>query len=255
MKYLVMGVNGLVTKFTYRSNEVTNLITQMLQMTISICMWLSIYYSSGKYTINQMNAHQMIQYLVITNLTAILFSTSPIFRFANQVQSGQLTTTLLRPISIYGEHMAFYIGTQFPYLCINFTLFILLSNHATNALTFILLGYLILAFVMFFSLMLVIGTLSFWLINMWPLRSAINACSLILGGLYFPLSFLGQKTFRWLQFNPFSLVSDVPARVITHKINDLSPYIIAVVIWLLLTMIVYQRLIKIGIKKYEGIGI
>ncbi|KRM67618.1 membrane protein [Apilactobacillus ozensis DSM 23829 = JCM 17196] len=254
MKYLIIGFNSLTAKLVYRSNEITYLLTQCLQMVISILMWISIYHGTDRHTLNNMALSQMIQYLVITNLTAILFSASPIFRMANQVKSGQLTTILLRPISIYGEQITYYVGSQFPYLCINFGLLLIYSNQSLQS-KLILITYLTLAFIMFFTTMLVIGTLSFWLINMWPLRSAVNACYLILGGLSFPLTFLGKGIYKWLQFNPFSLVADVPARMVTHLINDSTPYFIAVSSWLIITLLIYRILIKVGIKKYEGIGI
>ena len=116
--------------------------------------------------------------------------------------------------------------------------------------------YMFIANFMFFNFMLLLGELSFWIINMWPLRNGINAVYLLLGGLYFPLNMLNKSIYVWIRFNPFSLVTDVPANLIVSGISSkLIVYIIAAVIWLILFRILQKYLFEKGFKKYEGVGI
>ncbi|BDR56277.1 ABC transporter permease [Xylocopilactobacillus apis] len=253
MKYLVIATNSLLARVTYKSNEITLLVTKILQMLVSIWMWMGIYHASGHQSINGFLLSDMVKYLIITNLLSILFSTTPIFKLANRIRDGSLNTLLYRPISIYGENFASYLGSQFLYLVV----ILILSVFTFDFKEGLLLGsYIIVSFIMFFTLMMVLGTLGFWLINMWPLRSGVNACYLVLGGLYFPLSFFGTRIVKVLEFNPFSLIADVPARMITgQNTYSIFTYFLANIIWIIVFLGLYKLLLNKGIKKYEGVGV
>lgn len=62
----------------------------------------------------------------------------------NFVYQGQTNN-----IPIYGEQITYYVGSQFPYLCINFGLLLFYSNQSLQS-KLILITYLTLAFIMFF---------------------------------------------------------------------------------------------------------
>ena len=232
MKYLAISLVNLRAKLSYRGNELVRLSVQLGRMLVSIWMWVFIYTHSTS-TINGFSLPVLIQYFVFVTILSTLFSTSPIFRLSNQIRSGRFTTILTRPISVFWEGLAAHVGSQL--LAIAFVLIALLVLIPFAGVFKILVAavYLIVGFFMFYTLTMFAGTFSFWLINMWPLRSAINALFLILGGQYFPLSFLGERLSNWLQFNPFSLLTDVPARYFSGQIanSKIFLYFGALLLW------------------------
>ncbi|SYW14949.1 ABC transporter permease [Oenococcus oeni] len=255
MKYLIIVANSFIGRISYRGNEIIRIVTQFLQLAITLLMWSTIYGDEHK-IINGFNLYQLSQYLIVTNLLSLLFNTYPIFHLANSIKKGQLNTLLIRPISVYGEEIAGFIGSQAHIIFLDILVLSLISHFNSIRTIIIFWIYIVLAFIMFFNIMMCFGTLSFWIINMWPLRSASNAMYLLAGGLYFPLSFFGSQISKWLELNPFALVADVPAKILTGQIvqNSILTYFLAVIIWTILASLTYRVLMKKGLHKYEGVG-
>lgn len=245
-RYLPVYYLGLKNSLIYRANMIMKLVLQLASLLVTVLMWKFILTESGSF-------QQMARYLLVTNLISLIFTTGPVFQFADMVESGNLSLYLTRPLSLYWYLFNYNLGLQTPLLLLYLILLLFLLKSAGPVL--LLLIYLFLSSLMFFSLMMVLSMLSFWLINMWPLRSGINAVYLLLGGLYFPLNLLGP-VYQYLKYNPFSLVTDFPARLLTGTTDwrDFFANCLAVCCWLLLSVLLEKTLFKKGIKTFEGAG-
>ena len=245
-RYLPVYYLGLKNSLIYRANMIMKLVLQLASLLVTVLMWKFILTESGSF-------QQMARYLLVTNLISLIFTTGPVFQFADMVESGNLSLYLTRPLSLYWYLFNYNLGLQTPLLLLYLILLLFLLKSAGPVL--LLLIYLFLSSLMFFSLMMVLAMLSFWLINMWPLRSGINAVYLLLGGLYFPLNLLGP-VYQYLKYNPFSLVTDFPARLLTGTTDwrDFFANCLAVCCWLFLSVLLGKTLFKKGIKTFEGVG-
>ena len=245
-RYLPVYYLGLKNSLIYRANMIMKLVLQLASLLVTVLMWKFILTESGSF-------QQMARYLLVTNLISLIFTTGPVFQFADMVESGNLSLYLTRPLSLYWYLFNYNLGLQTPLLLLYLILLLFLLKSAGPVL--LLLIYLFLSSLMFFSLMMVLAMLSFWLINMWPLRSGINAVYLLLGGLYFPLNLLGPS-YQYLKYNPFSLVTDFPARLLTGTTDwrDFFANCLAVCCWLFLSVLLGKTLFKKGIKTFEGAG-
>lgn len=245
-RYLPVYYLGLKNSLIYRANMIMKLVLQLASLLVTVLMWKFILTESGSF-------QQMARYLLVTNLISLIFTTGPVFQFADMVESGNLSLYLTRPLSLYWYLFNYNLGLQTPLLLLYLILLLFLVKSAGPV--FLLLIYLLLSSLMFFSLMMVLAMLSFWLINMWPLRSGINAVYLLLGGLYFPLNLLGP-VYQYLKYNPFSLVTYFPARLLTGTTDqrDFFTNCLAVCCWLLLSVLLGKALFKKGIKTFEGAG-
>lgn len=245
-RYLPVYYLGLKNSLIYRANMIMKLVLQLASLLVTVLMWKFILAESG-------NFQQMARYLLATNLISLIFTTGPVFQFADMVESGNLSLYLTRPLSLYWYLFNYNLGLQTPLLLLYLILLLFLVKSAGPV--FLLLIYLFLSSLMFFSLMMVLAMLSFWLLNMWPLRSGINAVYLLLGGLYFPLNLLGPS-YQYLKYNPFSLVTDFPARLLTGATSqrDFFANCLAVCCWLLFSVLLGKALFKKGIKTFEGAG-
>ncbi|WP_236160943.1 ABC-2 family transporter protein [Lactobacillus delbrueckii] len=245
-RYLPVYYLGLKNSLIYRANMIMKLVLQLASLLVTVLMWKFILTESGSF-------QQMARYLLVTNLISLIFTTGPVFQFADMVESGNLSLYVTRPLSLYWYLFNYNLGLQTPLLLLYLILLLFLLKSAGPVL--LLLIYLFLSSLMFFSLMMVLAMLSFWLINMWPLRSGINAVYLLLGGLYFPLNLLGP-VYQYLKYNPFSLVTDFPARLLTGTTDwrDFFANCLAVCCWLFLSVLLGKTLFKKGIKTFEGVG-
>lgn len=245
-KYLPIFYLGIKSSLVYRGNYLIKIITQVLNLIVTLWMWCWL---MGN---NMHNFNYLAKYLIMTNTLSLLFSIAPTFTLADLIQSGKLSNYLTKPVSLYWYLYLTYIGSQLPIIIF----YLVLGLYFNLNIGFIsLILYLIFCSFMFFNLALVFGSLGFWLINMWPLKSGLFAIYLLFGGLYFPLSMLGKNIYSWLQYNPFSLVTDVPAKLIASNINQTNIYYLAVAVWLIIFYCIYKKTFKLGLKKYEGVGV
>ena len=238
-RYLPVYYLGLKNSLIYRANMIMKLVLQLASLLVTVLMWKFILAESG-------NFQQMARYLLATNLISLIFTTGPVFQFADMVESGNLSLYLTRPLSLYWYLFNYNLGLQTPLLLLYLIVLLFLVKSAGPV--FLLLIYRLLSSLMFFRLMMVLAMLSFWLINMWPLRSGINAVYLLLGGLYFPLNLLGP-VYQYLKYNPFSLVTDFPARLLTGTTDqrDFFTNCLAVCCWLLLSVLLGKSVVQ---KRY-----
>ncbi|BDR59757.1 ABC-2 family transporter protein [Lactobacillus xylocopicola] len=248
-KYLAIFYLGLKDSLIYRSNYVIKLIIQFVNLIVSLLMWSWI---SRKNSL--IDYRSLAQYLVVTNITVLLFTTHPAFQLSNLIKSGKIVNFITKPVSLFWYLYFHNVGYSTPLFIFYFLMILFFKVQFKTML--LLLCYFVLAYLMFFSMMMLLGSLGFWVINMWPLRAGINAIYSLLGGLYFPLSLLGQKTYSWIHFNPFSLVTDIPARLIsgmldTHVVNNFC----MLGIWTFIFLIGYCVLLTKGLHKYDGASV
>ena len=244
-KYFSIFYLGIKNTLIFRANTLISLLTQVVNLCVSLWIWKILLPSSADFI-------EMTKYLLLTN--AIIFTTYPLYFFADLVSSGKLSMYVTKPMSMYWYIYLYNLGRQSLFLIFYFGLIMIFSKDILVVSALFI--YMFIANFMFFNFMLLLGELSFWIINMWPLRNGINAVYLLLGGLYFPLNMLNKSIYVWIRFNPFSLVTDVPANLIISGISSkLIVYIIAAVIWLILFRILQKYLFEKGFKKYEGVGI
>lgn len=244
-KYMPVLYLGMKDNIIFRSNIILTIILQIANLAVSLWVWNLLLPHSD--FIN------MARYLILTNTTALIFTTTPLYYLAGLISSGRLSMYITKPISLFWYIFLYSFGKQVYILILYLGLLVILSNNFL--IVIFLLFYCIVANFMFFNLMLLLGELSFWIINMWPLRNGINAIYLLLGGLYFPLNMLDKRIYSWLQYNPFSLVTDVPARLMINGVDtNAVKYFLAIILWLVSFNFLRKYIFKIGIKKYEGIG-
>ena len=256
-KYLYSGVNAFYGRLAYRGNFIAGLFNLMIQIGLSIFMWLAIYRFSDSTEIAGMSVSQMMVYLLIVNLLSLLFTFSPLFRLGELIHSGKLTAYLLRPINIFGQGLFEYFGENLFYVVIFLVLFLIFSPliHVSAGLTCLAVVGTLLTVVMFYLMITLLGISGFWLIQLWPLRSVLSAMYLLLGGRYFPLQSLPQQ-YSWLTYNPFSLAGNELSMMYLGKIDayQLMLNLSAVISWIVLFTIIIYFLWKKGLRHYEGVG-
>lgn len=254
MKYLKISKNRILINFQYRFNMLAQIFMYIFSFLAILYMWLSIYQNNtdiGAYT-----KKEMIVYIFIVNMLHYLFDFRNVTRIGELVHSGQLSTYIIRPISIESESLFFYLGEN---AFKNFLMLLIFLGsgivYKNNNILLTLMLFVIIYFV-YFYIEQTLACLGFWMLETWPLIGLINGIYYILSGSTFPLDILPEKIYNIIKFNPFSIV----AYALTKSIqNDLSlqeykEYIIATILWIIIFEIGYKWLLKMGLKKYEGMG-
>ncbi|MCF1783299.1 ABC-2 family transporter protein [Lactobacillus mulieris] len=246
-KYGPICYLGLKQSIVYRANYVIKLVTRLMNLVVAILMWKWLLAN------NSVEFTSITKYLVLTNVLSILFTFNSSFELAELIRSGKISIYLTKPISIYWYLLAHNLGMLIPNLIFYLGISLILKIELITLLHLLL--YLIISYFMFFNLSMLLGCLSFWIVTLWPLRVSLNALMMLLGGLYFPLRMLGKNTYIWLQFNPFSLVTDVPAKLVISSDSNFTIYLIASIVWLISFGFLFKLAFQSGLKKFDGVGI
>ncbi|WP_143463701.1 ABC-2 family transporter protein [Levilactobacillus enshiensis] len=257
MKYWVTCQNALLTTLAYRGNLLLHLLTTAINVLVAIFMWLAVYNFSGRSNIAGIQPNQMVIYLIVVNILALIFSAEPIFKFSSLVRSGNLSVVLIRPINYFIQSFWDYFGRAIPYLIVYGLTTGLVSPVFHRGLRYGLSSLLLMliTYGMFFLLITAISLCSFWLVQVWPLRPVLSALFLLLGGQAFPLQVLPSAV-SWLIYNPFSLAGNQLTLLLLGK---LSLYQIAIatgwaIIWTVVALAILKLTWQRGIHSYEGVG-
>lgn len=257
-KYIYVFRNELLLNLTYKGNIISSFIVQIIQMITTLFVWRAIY-SQGT-TIGDYNIEEMTAYLVLTSLLSVIFAPSSGFRLSSLVKTGKLSIYLTRPYSIFWENLSVFLGQKvvqaFVLIAIGLV-FILFNTFQVTLPNIESVLLIMINFFLLFTFLSVIGELSFWLIEMWPLRPIYNGFLALFGGVMFPLDLLPAGFSNLIQYTPFSLFGYVNSKAMLGDLTDdlITKYLIASICWTVIFLLIYIILWKKGMKKYEGMGI
>ena len=256
-KYCIIFMNRVLVQLTYKFNLLTQLMNHILGIIVAAFTWLAIFNSTTHVTIGGFTQAQMLFYIIAANISAVLFSTEHVVMLGTLVRMGKLTTHLLRPYSILLQSFAEYLGNRFLYIIFYLmAIAVSLIIGYETIYSMHLLIFLGCNLIMFFFLTSWIGTLGFWLIQMWPLRAVMNAVYALLGGLLFPLNLLPEVLYDVLSKNPFALVAYQYTLALQHgmTLTELQLNCLYSIAWAVVGYTGYRWSFGKGLLHYEGMG-
>ncbi len=256
-KYLIILISYMKSNMIYKFNFLTGIITHLIGMSVSIFTWIAIYNSTENSLIGNYSKKQMIVYILLTNFSALLFSTEMVTRLGSLVRTGKLTSLILKPISLLGEFFVSYIGQRFFIFVTYLFMFLFINSfHPSKIYTLFVFVFFIVNFTMFFLFIALLSNLGFWLIQMWPIKPLVNSLYLLTGGLYFPLNLMPKSIYAIVEKTPFALVGYNYSRAIQGLISlqDLYKYILISSVWMIIFYLLYSFSYYKGLKRYEGMG-
>ncbi len=251
-KYTIIIRNRFLQYISYRANAVISVFTMAAEFAVLYFVWTTIIANNPS-----LEGQNIIFYLLITSFSAFLYVPYSIFRMGELVHTGKLNIILTRPINILFESLADFIGYRIFHLSL-YSLAIIIAL-GTSLLRFEMLFILILIivnFVMYFLLVSCVSTLSFWMIEIWPLKVVILQVYALLSGEMFPLEFLPYGIYDYVKYNPFSLTGNMTTKALLGQLS-LDEIFICIFISFFYAVVfyfLYKMLMKAGMKKYEGGG-
>jgi ABC-2 type transport system permease protein len=258
-KYLVIALKQFLATMSYKFNFVMGLISPLIMLFLTYWTWTAIYNSAGSTEIGGYTESEMLAYIIIANLTFMIFSFESVMRMSGMVRNGKLTVVLVRPISILGESVAVFVGQKLIFVggyVVMIAVFYAAGFYPSIAYAGMMLLVFVVNFILFTLLVTLISLASFWVIQMWPLRSILNAVYFLLAGMYFPLDLLPDSIFSWLRYNPFSLIGHDMTKGLQGvlSLGELSQTLLAATVWILILCAMYAQVLKRGLHRYEGMG-
>ncbi|MBN1878316.1 MAG: ABC-2 family transporter protein [Anaerolineae bacterium] len=216
-RYVFVGRIAARQQWAYRGELLMRSVSMVLFMGVFMALWSTAFAIREGGKLVGYSLTEMVWYLAMTETVAL--STSRVFiEISEAVKSGDLTYTLMRPVSYPFFQVANSLGNAVPRFALN-----LLTASAVVALGvgwnvgnlagfLAFLGTAALALILDALIAVLIGLTAFWLEEVMPVFWIYQKLLFTVGGLFLPLEFFPgwlRAVSAWL---PFRFVTNVPAR-------------------------------------------
>ncbi|MDP1845395.1 MAG: ABC-2 family transporter protein [Candidatus Moranbacteria bacterium] len=263
-KYLAVIKTEWQRQMTYRINQFTFRIGNIFEILVQILIWTAIFQKTSN--IGGYNYREMITYIIIGWLLSFLMAN---FGFediiSNHIQKGELSNFLSKPIDYINYLIFLSIGrasfTIGVALLFNLLLLFFFRNSFIVSkdifmwlilLAMILVGYFIKLF-----LSILIGFISFWTVDNAGVFYSINTLAKFLSGNYFPINILPAVFLNFSLALPFIYTFYFPAQLYLGKIS-IRQGLVGLgleIVWLAILYFAIRVVWKMGLRKYESVGI
>jgi ABC-2 type transport system permease protein len=251
-------------QMTYRINQFAYRIGNIFEILIQIVIWTAIFQKSA--VIKGYTYQEMMTYIIIGWLITFLMANFGFENFiSEQIHEGYLSNLLVKPIDYINYIITLSIArasfTIFVALLVNILLVIIFRNSFVFSknifvwmilLAMIFFGYFIKLFVS-----ILIGFLSFWTTDNSGIFYSINTFSKFLSGTYFPINILPVAFLNFSLALPFIYTFYFPSQLYLGKISVIEGLrgLGVEILWAAALYLAVKFVWKMGLKKYESVGI
>ncbi len=258
----IISVNWQRT-LTYRFTVIAYRVGEMMEVLVLVVMWSAIYKTAP--LIKGFTLPEMLTYVLVGNLFNVAVRNFLTATASRDIESGDLSMMLIKPISYFKFMMIREIGRDgFATVLSTISQLIILSFFLDRIVFNTDLLYLgviaVMMFLAFLSELLLsylIGLISFWTDEVDGIYLTIERLKKFFSGGYFPLSLLPVVLLQTSYFLPFAYSYFVPTLLYLKKI----PLTLALqglmvqIVWIVILYTIVSITWKRGVKRYEGVGI
>ena len=263
-KYWQVMKNTWEDYFMYRLSFVLWRLRNFLVFFLSVYFFWSALFQNHRQLFGY-TRQEMMTYLVLTAFLRSLVLGSRSNRLAGQIRKGDLTATLLKPVSVRGFWLASDLADKllnllFSAIEVGFAVFLLrltvsLPEHFSTYLWTALFAVLGLFTYFFFSF--TISVLAFWTQEVWATRFLLEFVFLqLLSGALFPLDAFPEIVRKVAVLTPFPYLIFFPARIWLEQVSlsEIGWGATTAILWLVTLMGVSHYLWRRGLKDYSSFG-
>lgn len=209
-------------------------------------IWYVVYTNSGKENIDGYSFNSIILYTIMANLTATIIHLKIDHLISNEVKSGEITNSFIRPISyinkLIGEALGdiiYNIISLFLPIILLITIYAYIYNInfeiTLKSVTLYILSV-IFSIVINFEINILVGFCSFYVNYIWGFIMLKNSMLMLMTGELFPISFYPNIVIEILKFTPFYYINYGPVSILLNKFSSYYSLkiIIIQIIWSLI---------------------
>lgn len=246
----------------YRLNFVMWRVRVVLQILTLYFLWVSLLPSGA--SIFGYNQSSILTYILGTSMVGSVVLSSRSYAVGDEINSGNLSNFLLRPINYFLYWFARDVGDKAMNIMFSVielvVLFAILKPPffiQTDSL-YILLTFvaIVLALIMYFFFNFLLGLIGFWNPEVWAPRFIfIILLNFFAGGL-FPLDILPKFIFSAFQLLPFTYLLYFPIKIYLGQLTIMEIFngIMISLAWTILLFIVVRYIWRKGLLVYTAQG-
>lgn len=261
-KYLAIFNISWQNEFVYRLNFILWRFRMVLQLLMAYFIWSTVFKNQN--SIFGYTQKTIITYILIASFTRAIIFSSRLMDVAKHINEGGIINFLVKPQRI----IDFYFARDLADKTLNvlFSIFeilliliifkppIILQSDIGTLFLFAL--SFILGIIIFFSIGLMFGLLTFWLENIWGIYFLFFILIDALGGGLFPIDVLPQSLSRILLLTPFPYLLYFPVKVYLGSLdtNQLISGFSISFFWVIFCVFLMKKVLNAGLRNYTAVG-
>ncbi len=261
-KYLATISNSIKKGLAYRADTLIRMIAAFFSFIMLFYLWTTIYGQGnqiGNYSLTQIITY----YIFVAIFELLIMSLDVSWSIGEEIKSGQIISSMLKPLSYLKYKFAQAIGGLLYRLMffvpIVLAVIFLFRNYLTRAesmMTYLIFAVVaLISFVLYFLIYFIAGVSSFWTIDYHgPLYTFFTVVSFMQGALL-PLDLMPKWLLGISQWLPFKFLFFVPVSFVTGRLSFAWSMILAPLGWCVGLALFGQFLYLKGLKRYESYGI
>ena len=255
---------GMQNGLEYRADFYLNMLSVVFQIFIQLFLWSAIYGKTGDRSLFGYTYAQMIHYTVLSALLNRLLRTGFEYEIAEDIKSGGLSKYMVRPIHYFPYRLLAFLGVKTAHTGLISLVFLLITLlmtrwtglpiHAVQIIAF--LPVFALSFFLNFVLFYLVSCIAFWLTEIGFLFEAVRIVFIALSGGIFPLSVLGSRAEKMLNWLPFRYTINFPVDVLNGRISGNAYWtgLLAQLAWIVLLSGAAAWIWRSGSRKFVAVG-
>jgi ABC-2 type transport system permease protein len=248
---------GLSQVTNYRGEMWMQIISKIIGMGgVGLLWWIVLKNGSAQ------EGQKMASYLLIANGVRDIidaFYLKSASYIMDEIKSGNLNSTLLRPVNPYMLMYFSHMGTRG--VNIIFALMMLMMglwiNGPQNWINWFLFGMsLMIGWILSWGLNILVAELAFWMVAGANIRGMIIHITRVFSGALIPLNYFPPLLRQIVSWLPFPMFAYLPTRLLQGEITwqNLTTLTMGV-LWAIIMTIGVNYFWKKGLGQYEAIGI
>lgn len=242
----------------YRAKALSGVVTQFFWGLMYIYLYTAFMGAEG---LQGFSLTQMVTYVWLGQAFFAMRYVNTPKKVCHQIENGDICYNFVRPLNLYNQWYASYIGSTLASTLLRFLPIIAVAAILPASMRISSpVGWT--AFLLFL-IALIIGMLINGAISMFAVyltfitqsskgsSTIVNTITGVLGGVYIPLPMFPQSIQNVLNYMPFRCISDLPFRIYIGNLDIKSALIqIAISIgWLVILVLLGKLLLKTSLKK------
>lgn len=262
-KYFTYFYLSVLDQLEYRADLVTKIIFRVIPVVGFYYLWKTLYLSGARY--GNYGFRELATYFLISTVIDLITPTfMAIDNLSENVRTGFLSATLLKPVSYMPFQLANFLGERLTRLVAAMAVVAAAVLLFGRSLSFSTNPWLWSAFalsvglsvVLAYSVFFVFSVVSFWTTRVVGVAFAIVTVTGFLSGNVIPLDLL-PLSLQWLTgILPFKYIVFFPTRVFLNVLGpeEIVKGILLQLLWILMAIFLAKRVWVIGLRKYESVG-
>lgn len=246
----------IIRSLTYKFEVYSNVLMQTIIMIANAFFWKALFRNSD--SVQGVSADTMLVYTVISALISVVLSSDVEWRIMRSVSEGTIATSMLRPINVFSIFFAEDVGALIALLFQNvLPIFIIgcviigVPKPASAEAFAIFILSLILAFFINWFITVMVGMISFSVIEMSSIFQIKKHLIRLLSGSIIPIWFFPKWLSGVLNVLPFAYLYQLPLDIYIGKAtgDEIVKGLTVQLTWLVITALAFTYFEKRVVKK------